>query len=495
MSVSKRVIKGTAWLSAARAIANALAVLSTIVLARLLSPEDFGLIAVATTLMLVITEVTELSLSQALVRHAAPTREHFDTAWTLNALRASLLAIAFVAAGPFVAQIYKDERLVGVITALGCSMFIGGLANPRRVLLTRQLIFWQEFVLGVGQKLAGVVASIVVAFVYQSYWALVIGVLVTQATNVLISYTVLPFMPRPRLTHGKDLLSFSLWLTAVQIVNTLNWRFDTLFVGKVLGNVALGHYSVGSTLAAIPTRETTGPLRQTFFPAFSTMRDDAPRLTAAYQRAQAAVTAVALPAGIGAALVADPLIRLTMGDKWVPAIFIVQALALVYALQTLGSSVEPLGMAKGQPRLLFVRSFQMLLIRLPVVVGALLMFGMAGLVAARVFTGLLAALVNMALVRRLIGLPIMEQLRANSRALSSAAVMCAAALAVGHLLPDRSDALGLSIELVAIGTMALLSYGVATLWLWNRAGRPAGPEQDILQLLVRIKTKIFPRPA
>ena len=476
-------------------LVNALAVLSTFVLARLLAPADFGLVALGTTLMLLVTEVTELSMAQALVNHAAPTREHFDTAWTLNALRGTVLGAAFAAAALPVAQLYGDQRLVGIMLALGISIVLGGMTNPRRVLLTRELVFWQESVLTVGQKLAGVVASILIAYLYQSYWALVIGILVTQMANVAISYMVLPFVPRPRLAHARELFSFSLWVTAARLVDSLSWRFDTLFVGKLLGNTALGHYSMGSTLASIPTRETTGPLRQTFFPAFSSMRDDAARMAAAYQRAQAVVTAVALPAGFGAALVADPLIRLVMGEKWTPAIFIVQALAAVYALQTLGSSVDSVGMAKGQTRLLFMRSLQMLLVRIPVIIGATLYFGMVGLITARVATGLLAAVVNMHLVSRLTGVGMGAQVGANRRALISGAVMVATTLGVAHLLPPSTTSHELLMELMIIAPVAVASYCIATLLLWAMAHKPAGPEQELKQILEKIWQKIRPRAA
>src|SRR3954451_21590482 len=234
-NISGRLIKGSAWLSASRAIVNALSLLSTIFLARLLVPDDFGVVSLATTMLLIVQSVTELSLSMALVRHEAPTQSHFDAAWTLNALRGLVLGVVFAAAGTPVAGLYHDERLVGVMAALGASVFLGGLTNPRSIMLQRDLIFWQEFVLNVAQKLAGFLVSIAIAYYYRSYWALVIGTLAMQLTNVLVSYTILPYRPRVSFAHLKELMSFSIWLTGGQIVNTLNWRFDYLLIGRALG--------------------------------------------------------------------------------------------------------------------------------------------------------------------------------------------------------------------------------------------------------------------
>lgn len=485
-----RLVKGSAWLSAARAVVNALSMLSTIVLARLLVPDDFGLVALATTMVAIVSSVTELSLSSALVRHASPTRSHFDAAWTLNALRGLVLGALFAASGPFVARIYQDPRLTAVMAALGVSVVLSGLPNPRSIMLQRELIFWQEFVLNVTQKVAAVIVSLAIAYYYRTYWALVIGTLVMQAMNVLVSYTILPFRPRLSLSHTRELMSFSGWLTAGQIVNTLNWRFDHLLVGKGLSIDALGHYSVGGNLAQIPTRESTAPLTKVIFPGFATIRDDNRRLATAYQRAQAFVTAVALPAGFGAALIADPLIRLTMGEKWVPVIFVVQVLATVFALQTLGSLSEPLYMAHGETRVLFIRNLQLLLIRVPIIVVGMLLAGLKGVVLARVVSGLVSIYFAMNLVRRFIGLSLREQLAANVRSLASVALMTAGVALATPWLSDGTDPTSLSLKIAAIAAIAIVIYCGATALLWISMGKPPGPERELQQIIAKLRARL-----
>ncbi|HEY6640501.1 lipopolysaccharide biosynthesis protein [Povalibacter sp.] len=482
--IQGKLIKGSLWLAVSRVVVNGLAAISTLLLARLLVPADFGLVAVATTLLAIVTSVTDLSLTSALVRHPNPTATHFSAAWTLNTLRGLLLGIAFAAAGIPTAAIYGDPRLVAVMAALGVGIAISGLANPRRIMLQRDLVFWQEFVLNVAEKLVGVVAAIVVAYVFHSYWAIVVGLLAGQATSILVSYATLPFRPRPTFAHARELLSFSVWLTAGQIIDTLNWRFDFLLVGKGLGNSALGYYSVGGNLAAIPTRETIAPLTKVMFPGFASIQNEPARLAAAYQRAQSLVTAVALPAGIGAALIAEPLVLLTMGERWRPVIFIIQALASIYALQTLATLTQSLGIAKGQPRLLFVRSLQMFAIRVPLLIAGMLIDGLRGVVLARVLTGLIAIGFNMFLVRRFIALSLRQQLAPNARSLISAAVMALLTWLLMPLLPDESDSAAMALRIACTFAAAFIIYCVSTVVLWLAMGRPAGPETEI-QLLIR----------
>jgi lipopolysaccharide exporter len=491
-SVTGRLIKGSIWLSLSRAIVNGLATLSTLVLAWYLAPSDFGLVALATTMLAIVSTVTELSLTQALIRHKAPSESHFSAAWTLNATRGLLLCLFFAACAYPASVVFEDPRLFGVMLALGLTVLMSGLTNPRRIMLQRDLIFWQEFVLSVSQKFTGFVAAVVIAMIYHSYWALVIGTLVTAITNVVVSYLVLPFRPRITFQHMREFFSFSAWLSAGQIVNTLNWRFDYLLVGKMLGGTELGYYSVGSNLAMIPTREATSPLTQTIYPGFSSIRHDPARLAAAYQRVQALVAAVALPAGIGVAVVADPLVRLALGEKCAPVIFIIQALASVFALQTLGSLVQPLGMAKGETRLLFIRDTQMLFVRVPIMILGVMLYGLQGVIIGRVFTGLFAALVNMILVRRFIGVTVLSQLSANARALASIAVMAAGVSLASSYLPHTTDKAELALQLAIQAASGAFLYCGTTFLLWTLMKRPAGPETEVQKILGKILSRVRP---
>jgi len=490
MSIADRLVVGSLWVTLSRVIVNGLSTLSTIVLAWYLLPSDFGVVALATTMLVIATTITELSLNEALIRHEAPGESHFSAAWTLAATRGLILCLLFAAFAYPASLIYDEPRLFGVLLALSLSFLINGLANPRRIMLQRDLIFWQEFVLNVAQKIAGFIATVAIAMMYHSYWALVIGTLVTQATNVLTSYFVMPFRPRVTFAHMREFFSFSVWITAGQIVNTLNWRFDYLLIGKLLDGAALGYYSLGGQLAMTPTREATAPLTATIYPAFANVRHDPYRLAAAYQRTQALLTAVALPAGIGTAVIADPLVRLLLGERWLPVIFIIQALASVYALQTLGSLIQPLGMALGHTRTLFVRDTQMLLVRVPVITIGLVFWGLPGLILSRVLTGLFSALVNMIIVKRFINVSVTEQLRANFRALASSAVMAAGVLLADRYMGVETTQMALALQLAALICLGGVLYCGASLFLWLVMDRPNGPETEMGKIASKVLSKV-----
>jgi O-antigen/teichoic acid export membrane protein len=233
-------------------------------------------------------------------------------------------------------------------------------------------------------------------------------------------------------------------------------------------------------------------LTKVIFPGFASIRSDPARLASAYQRAQALVTAVALPAGFGAALIADPLIRLAMGEKWVPVIFLVQVLASVFALQTLGSLSEPLGMAQGQTRLLFIRNLQMLFIRVPIIVIGMLLAGLKGVVIARVVSGLISIFLAMRLVRRFTGLGVAEQLAANVRAFISVAVMSLGVIAISPFLDHGTDSAALLLRIASMAVIAAALYCGTSMLLWHLMQRPSGPEREFQQLLAKMLAKVRP---
>ena len=484
-----QLLKGTAWITAARVLTNVIALLSTLVLARTLGPADFGLVALATTMLAVLSSVTDLSLTSALVRHSDPTMDHYHTAWTLGFIRSALIAAAFCVAAYPASKFYHEPRLEGVMLALSIGVLISGLWNPRSMMMTKQLVFWQQFMLQVSEKLVTLIVSVVIVLMTHSYWALVWGTLCGQAVRLLISYTILPFRPRLNLKHSKELFDFSVWLTLGQIVTTLNWRFDQLLIGGVLGRTALGYYTVGDNLAATPTRESTAPITNTLFPAFSRLQGQPKQLAAAYQSAQALVTSIALPAGVGMALIAEPLVRLTMGPKWLPAVFLIQALASVLALQTLGTLSQPLAMASGETRLLFKRDLQNLVIRMPFIIVGMLWDKMTGMILARILTGSLTIVLHMQVVKKITGLSMLRQLGANVRSLCSVAVMAATvSLLAPHHPHLGSGLIAQTSELAILVAVGAAAYVGSHFIAWRIMGKPNGPEMEvgkILQILLR----------
>jgi hypothetical protein len=202
--VRKRLAVGAIWTAGGRVVINLIALAGMLVLARLLTPEDFGLVAIATILFAIINSVTELSSAAALIQHKDPQREDYDTAWTLNVLRALLVSVALCISAYPAAAIYGDDRLIAIMYVLGAVALLGGLANPRLVEFRRRLSFHQEIFIELATRTVGFVVGATIAYVFRSYWALVIASLAAQVAGLALSYALIPFMPRPSLTHWRS---------------------------------------------------------------------------------------------------------------------------------------------------------------------------------------------------------------------------------------------------------------------------------------------------
>ena len=271
--------------------------------------------------------------------------------------------------------------------ALGVSAALGGIQNPKLIMLQKDLKFHQDAILGIAAALVNVCVSIGTALVLRSYWAPIAGLLAGQAVSIVLSYIIFPFRPALRVKHFRELWQFSAWVSISQIVNTLNYRFDHLLVGTLLGRAELGLYTVGGRLAVVPGQELVRPLTSTLFPAFSLAGADTERLKRAYQRVQGVVTAACLAdecrirpnrRPVRAAR-ARPVMAPGHPDHSAPGLHLFAG----YARQ----SRLPLAMAKGETRSLFLRNCLKLGVRVPLILIGMPAGGLIGLLIGRAIAG------------------------------------------------------------------------------------------------------------
>jgi lipopolysaccharide exporter len=485
--VRGRVAKGAILVTGGRVLGNLLTFGGMIVLARVLTPADFGLVALATTVLGMLSAVTNVPLSAALIQHSAPTHQHMDTAFTLNSMRGLAVAAAGCLIALPLAYFTKEPRLVALVAVLSTTLIIEGVANPRVALTLKDLRYGPTLLLQISQKVASLLVSLGIALAFRSYWALALGTLAGQAVSTAISYAVLPYRPRLGFQRLPELWSFSVWLTLGQAVATLTARFDAFLVGTMLGRTTLGHYTVGENLAVMPTKEATMPLYATLFPAFARLKESPQQVADAYQRAQMLLTAVALPLGAGIALIADPLVRVAIGDKWALTIPVVQVLGVVFATQTLGSLVHSLGMATGHTRLLFRRDMIVFVTRVPIVLALMLVAGLPGFLLARAIAGVIDIWANLSIARHVTGLGYRAQVASNGRTVACVLLMSSAVLAIPSM---QSDVLQIAVSVI-VGAAV---YTASRLGSWLLLSQPSGPEAEILSVVSgMLKTRVARR--
>ncbi|GAB4517808.1 MAG: lipopolysaccharide biosynthesis protein [Parvularculaceae bacterium] len=489
-SITGKLLTGAAWIGLSRIAVNLIGIISTIVLARLLAPEDFGLVALALAFMAVINAFTALPIGMAVIQTKDATHAHYDTAWTLNILRAAIVNGAAVAlVWPF-ASFYGDARLVPLLIVIALGSFISAAGNPQMIRLQKDLVFWQIFVVEFSRRATAFAVAVAIAYYFRSYWALVLGTIAAHVVGLAIGYAIAPYLPRFTLAKAREMLSFSIWMSLSQIINTLSWRLDHFLIGGVLGQTQLGIYTVGNDLAGVATRDGLAVVQSTLFPGFAKVNGGG-EIIEALRRSQSFISMFALPIGVGTALVADPLIPIAVGEKWREAIPIVQVCACIFAFQSLTHAANPLILAQGRPRLLFFRDALLAAYRTPLIIAGVLLAGIPGILMARAISGPSLVFINLALLRRITGAGYWAPLACSKRSIISVVVMGASVLLLRPLLFSGESQNAQFMGLAASIALGAIVYGAAHAGLWIAGGRPKGPEALVLQSALAGRAKFY----
>ena len=483
-SLLAKTASGAGWVIGWRLATRLLGLLSTLVLARILGPGDFGLVALASSFIQAIDALLDFSVAEAIVRDPAPTRPLYDTAFTLSLSRGVATMAAVAAAAWPVAAFFHEPRLAPVLLALGLASLVAALENIRTADLVRNLQFRREFQLWTLPRIVQVVATIAVALLLRSYWALVFGVVFGRTLRTALSYAMIPYLPRLTLAAWRPILGFTTWSWAVWIATVARDRVDTFLIGRIFAPAMVGVYSLGAEIAHLPTTELIEPLSRAFFPSFAQLRNQGMGVGAAYVRLLGAAATLVLPAGVGVAAVADPLVRLAFGPNWLEAIPVIQVLGVAATLGVVGMLSGTLLSAFGLLRVNFALVVAASVAR--AVCLALFLPGGTLATAALVVAAVTVAeqLAFLVLTVRRFGVRFAQLFHALGRTVLATASMAGILAATGlGFTPAAEDVPRHVAEAVALGGVAYLA---ALSLLWNAAGRPDGPERDVLNLVRRV---------
>ena len=397
---SRRVARGAGWLYGYRWSERALDLVSIIVLARLLVPEDFGLVAIAASIATIIEGLSPFDVEKALIQNRDPDPALYDTAWTLSALRGSASALVVLA----IAALVVDGPIAPVLAVLATGPFLKGLANPRFVDFERDLVYSRLAVLTLGAKLAAFGMTLAIAVVRPSPWALVIGLVAGSVVTLVGSYALRPYRPRICFERFGSIFAFSGWMSLTTIVTTLSMDTDKIIIGRLLGTADTGLYFMTQRVGTLPTRELVGPLQRLLFPSFSQIAHEAERLGRVVRESINVLSSLSLPAAFGFALVANDLVPKALGADWTPIVPLLIILIPFLGIRGMLSMTLPCVMALGHTRLLFRVSLLYGLVHVPVFVIGTAIDGLRGSVVAIVSAGVLYVGLNGWMLQRVLGI-------------------------------------------------------------------------------------------
>lgn len=322
----------------------------TVVLARLLTPEDFGLIAMVTAITGFVGMFKSMGLSMATVQKPDITHEQISTLFWINVMLSLGIMLLIAAIAPAIAWFYGDSRLTWITLALASVFIFSGLTIQHQALLTRQMRFGRLAAIEVISNVAGVVTGIVLAWYGAGYWALVLmhaAGAITTAIGVWSACRWCPGLP-VRNSGVRGMLAFGGNLTGFNIINYFGRNLDNILIGRYWGALSLGLYSKAYNLLMLPIRQIIAPISAVAIPTLSRLQDEPERYRRYYCRAISLIAFITMPLVITLAALSDEIIRIVLGEQWADTAVIFKVLAFAAMVQPVVSTTGWVYVSLGQ---------------------------------------------------------------------------------------------------------------------------------------------------
>jgi lipopolysaccharide exporter len=338
--------------------------LRLIILARLLSPEDFGLVAIGMTVLAIALSLTDFGVVAALIQRPATDKRHLDTAWTIGLIRGIGVTAVLVMSAPWIAEAFAEPRAANLIRALALTAVIQGAASIEVARLNRELRFGGL----AGIRLAAAIGNTAVAIILapsEGAWALVWGALAGAVIQMASSYVVAPYRPRLRLSDeaAASIARFGRWIFVIGILGVAADAALRWLVATRLGVAELGLFFLAVRLAFLPAQLVSELVGDIAFPVYAHLHADRQKASSTFRGLLIAVAALLVPACLVFAWVVPDLIQHVLGERWQGAAVVMQLLILTSIVGLLGDGVTPALKGTGRPAGIAVMdSLQLLLI-------------------------------------------------------------------------------------------------------------------------------------
>jgi len=464
-----------------RLVERSLSIVSTIILARLLVPADFGLVAMAMSVVALIELASAFSLDVPLIQRSSPTRDHYDTAWTFKLLMGAGCGLAIALLAHPAATFYSEPRLVSVMLALSVGWVLQGFENIGVVNFRRNMDFRRELMFLLGKKLVAFIITVSLSLLLRSYWALVAGILTSRLAGIALSYAMEPYRPRLCFRAWTDLFSVSSWLFINNLLHYGTQRLSHFFIGRLHGSQALGLYTVGAELAYLPQTELVAPINRAVFPGYSRMVENPAEIGRGFIDINAVIAIIVFPACVGLAVVADLLVAVLLGPKWADAVPLIRVLVIAGGLSALTSNAYSAYLALNRARV----TTWILAVEVVVLIAAMVLFsrayGFIGIAYAELTAVVTAVACSYGLLFRALKISVARYVSNIWRPIAAAALMGLAVAALSEGAIGGRNPLPVILALFACVSAGVVIYAIALLGLWLLSGKPQGAEATLLR--------------
>jgi PST family polysaccharide transporter len=454
-SMGRVALRGGMLTAAAQIIKMVIQFLSVVVLARLLVPEDFGLMASVSPIAAFVGLFQNLGLQQAVIQRKEISETQLNQVFWVSTFVGICCTAVLSALAPAVAAFYGDPRMTAITVATALPLFLGSLAALPLALMNRYLQFGQLAFNDVIAAAAGFLVTALAAYEGLGYWSLAIGPAVSAAVALLAAWWATGLLPgRPVFRVERDIISFGANLTGFNLVNFFSRNLDNILIGKYSGAVELGYYDRAYKLLLFPLQNITQPLTRVMIPLMSRMQDDKPRFRDIYMRTNWLLAGVTMPGIAALTCTAGPVVGLLFGEKWLPVAPIFAWLGIASLIQPIGSTTGWIFICQGKTKAMFHWGiYSSVTTVLAFIVG--LKWGAIGVAAAYAISGYVLRIPVLAVMLQRVG-----PVSAVDFLLLQGLFLASSLLAwLGYRGLEQGGFL--SSDLMAIAVSIILNYGIA----------------------------------
>jgi O-antigen/teichoic acid export membrane protein len=446
-----RVARGAAWMVTLVVVRTLLTLGATAILARLLTPVDYGYVAMATVVTEFGAMLCVFGLPAIIVRAQDLTRLDLDSGFWFSVALGVTIVSAIVAASSIIAHLFHEPRLTRILWAMSSMILFEEFSAIHQSIAYRLLLFRYEFIGQLANLLVRVATSLVLAFTGFGVWSLVWGSVAGRAAQFIVICYLIPYVPRLRFDLGflrrHWRIGGSYFGSAA--VTYVASSVDTATVGRMFGAAQLGYYQTAFALPEEMRTRLAMSMQRVLFPAFALVQSDHAAFQDGVLRSLRLLATIAMPMGIGMAVLAAPIVRTLYGDQWLPVVPLLQIVATIGIVRVLQGLLGNIYAVKGRPDLEFKIGLALApFLLLAIAIGC--RFGTAG-VAAGVLAFNLALLVSTYRALRLIDLDPARALKALAPPAIATAIM-----GVGLVALDTTHALLFSSAVVALVVNVML---------------------------------------
>lgn len=352
-NLRKRLFIGLRWTGSSQVVQQILNLGSSIVLARLLAPQDFGLLAMASVFTGVVFIVLDLGLGSAIVQTKDLEERQISSVFWMNVLVGLVMTVLVILLSWPIAAFYNSPRVQPIIVGLSLNFFVFSLGSTQQALLTRRMNFRSLELRTLGGHLAGTICGVALAFWGYGVWSLVARILITGLVGMILLWSVSGWRPSWSFCWAdvRPLVGFSNDVLAANLLGYVGTNADNLLIGRFVGVNDLGYYALAYHIMRLPVQRFSQVLVKVLFPALSRLQEDLEKVKRSWFRAARLTGAVTIPMMSGLIALAPQLIPVVYGEQWLPAVPVLQVLCVIGAVQSITIINSSVLLALGKSRL------------------------------------------------------------------------------------------------------------------------------------------------